>query len=314
MRSVTWSARARYWPSGLAWALPLGGEEFLTDEHAITTTERSSDAQGEVSLRARLDRRWRQFGTGFCFFVFGAAAWLGGMTLVPLIMLWPSSKAGRERRIRHLVSWAFRWLLALIAGLGVGRVKIEGRQWLAQAQGKLLLANHPMYLDVLALIGLLPDAACVVKHALWKHRWYGHFVRATGYISNATDAGVVDDCVAALRHGRSLILFPEGTRSPPGQALHFTRGAARVAVRSGCDILPIVIRCQPLGLGKGQAWHEVPERAWRLRITICPPLTLTDLDWHPDLPNGVAARHVNRALETYFAKHLADKTSAAEDA
>lgn len=247
---------------------------------------------------------WRKFATGLCFVVYGLVGWLGGLTVLPLIMLWPGSPAVRERRIRSVVSISFRWLLALIAALRVGDVEIEGRQWLDQAGGKLLVANHPMYLDVLALIGVLPQADCVIKRAMWHNRLYRRFVKVSGYVSNGGNVDMVNDCVASLRRGRALILFPEGTRSPPDAPLRFSRGAAQVAVRSRCDVLPVVIRCEPRALGKGQAWHDVADRPWRLRVCICPPQKLTALGWHEDLPHGVAARRVTRAMEDFFTRRL----------
>lgn len=280
--------------------------ESLRDESLAT-------AGGGDGGLARAGRLWRKCGTGLCFLIYGAVGWLGGLTVLPVIMLWPGSPAARERRIRAVVSWSFRWLLALIAGLRVGDVEIEGREWLAQARGKLIVANHPMYLDVVALVGLLPQADCVIKRAMWRNRFYHRFVEATGYISNAGDVAMVNDAVAALRRGRSLILFPEGTRSTPGTPLRFCRGAAQVAVRSQCEVLPVVIRCEPLGLGKGQSWHDVSDRPWRLQLRFCPPQTLSELDWHEGMPHGVAARHVTRAMEAFFTRQLEQHVRHAPD-
>lgn len=256
------------------------------------------------AIARRMDRLWRQFIMGLCFVVYGALGWLAGMTVLPVLMFWPGNADARRRRVRAFVSATFRGLMGSMAGMRLGYVTVEGREWLQQAEGKLLVANHPMYMDVVALVGLLPQADCVVKHAMWRNRWYRRFVEVIGYLSNANDAHLVDDCIASIRRGRTLILFPEGTRSTPGEPLHFKRGAAQVAVRTGCEILPVVIRCDPLALGKNQAWYEQPERAWRLTIRVCPPQKLGALDYQTDMPHGVAARHVNTALERYFVRQL----------
>lgn len=269
------------------------------------------DARATSGSRARAGRMWRTCATALCFVIYGTVGWLGGLTVLPAIMLWPGSPAARERRIRAVVGLSFRWLLALIAALRVGDVEIEGRQWLDQAGGRLLVANHPMYLDVVALVGLLPQADCVIKRAMWRNRLYRRFVAATGYISNAGNVDLLEDCVTSLKRGRPLILFPEGTRSTPGEPLHFCRGAAQVAVRSQCEVLPVVIRCEPLALGKGQAWHEVPDRPWRLHVCICPPKKLSELGWREDMPHGVAARRVTQAMQDFFTRRL---TTAVVDA
>lgn len=291
------------------------GEQSLSDDSlTIRGEDASGRSRGWPGVRAWASYRWRQFGTGLCFVLYGLVAWLGGITVLPLLMLWPASARQRQRRIRALVSLSFRWLLGLIALLRVGDVRLEGREWLAQAEGKLLVANHPMYLDVVALVGLLPQADCVIKGAMRRNPWYRRFVQAIGYISNDGSARLVNDGVAALKKGRSLILFPEGTRSTPGKPLNFYRGAAQIAVRSGCDILPVVIRCEPLALGKHQAWHEVSDRPWRLTLRICPPRTLDDFDWHEAMPHGVAARHVTRAMRAFFVQQLASEKLPATSA
>lgn len=263
---------------------------------------------------ARLARSWRQARVGICFVVYALAAWLGGVTVLPLLLLWPGSRDARQRRIRGLVSWSFRWLFHLVAVLRVGDIRVEGRHWLEHAHGKLIVANHPMYVDAGALMSLLPQATCVIKGTFWRSRWYQRFMRTTGYISNAADTALVSEGVAALERDQPLIVFPEGTRSTPGAPLRFTRGAARVAVRSGVSVIPVVIDCQPLELGKNQRWYHVAARAWRLRLRVHPPQSLSAWGWREELPEGAAARRVNKAMEAFFARELAagDAPASAE--
>jgi 1-acyl-sn-glycerol-3-phosphate acyltransferase len=234
---------------------------------------------------------------------------LGGFIVIPLVALWPGTRRARERRIRALIGASFRGLLALITMLRLGHIEVQGREWLKHAGGKLIVANHPMYLDVVALIGLLPQASCIIKPAMRGHRLYRRFVAASGYI--AGDADWLDACIATLNRGHALIVFPEGTRSSTGAGVHFRRGAAQVAVRSGCEVLPVVIRCDPPALGKGQAWSDVPERPWRLTIRLGPPQNLAALGGRKDVPHGVAARHVTRALEAFFDRQLQCQARAA---
>lgn len=257
-------------------------------------------------MLTRLYMYWRALGTGFCFLSYGTLSLLCSLTVLPAIVIWPGDDAVRERRIRTLVSWSFRTLLGTIAGLGLGRVEVEGREWLAQAGGKLIVATHPMYLDVVAMIGLLPSADCVVKSAMLSNPFYRRFARAAGYISNGDPATLVDLCVDSLQRGRSLLLFPEGTRQEPGKPWYFKRGAAQVAIRSNCEILPVMIDCSPPALLKSTSWYQVPDRPWRLRIKVFPPQPLTAFGHRDDLPYGVAARHLTRNLEDFFKQQLAN--------
>ena len=242
--------------------------------------------------------------------LYGGAAWCGGVLLLPLVLLWPGDDRVREQRLRRIASFSYRCLFGLIRLFRVGYVSVEGRQWLRDVRGKLILANHPMYLDALALGVLMPQADCVIKQSMHDSRWYRRFARAIGYIGNGGGAQVMEDCVAALRAGRHLILFPEGTRSTPGEPLSFQRGAAQVAVRSGCDIVPVVIRCEPLGLGKGQRWHDTADQPWHLHLKVLPPRSLASFGHDPQLPPSVAARQLTRELQAFFTTELAAATAA----
>jgi 1-acyl-sn-glycerol-3-phosphate acyltransferase len=256
-------------------------------------------------MLAKLDYWRRALGTGLCFAVYGSLSLAASVTLLPLLVHWPGSAATRQRRVRRVISRSYRLLLGGIAGLGLGRVEVQGREWLAQAEGTLLIATHPMYLDAVALGMLLPQADCVVKSVMLRNPLYRRFVTAAGYISNADSARLIEDCVAALRRGHTLLLFPEGTRREPGQAWHFQRGAAQVAVRSGCPILPVLMHCDPPALLKSTRWHQVPERPWRLLVKFYPPQPLAAFGVSGDLPHGVAARHLTRNLEDFFQQHMA---------
>src|ERR1700749_2067624 len=110
-----------------------------------------------------MGRLGRTLGTGSCFLVYGLLSLLFSLSVLPVLMFWPGSAVARERRIRLFVSRSFRLLLWGVTFLGLGSVEVEGEEWLAQADGKLVVASHPMYLDVVALLMLLPFADCVVK-------------------------------------------------------------------------------------------------------------------------------------------------------
>ncbi|HEY4127607.1 MAG TPA: lysophospholipid acyltransferase family protein [Gammaproteobacteria bacterium] len=257
-------------------------------------------------MLAKLDRLWRAIGTGFCFLVYGLFSLLFSLSVLPILILWPGDAAARERRIRILVSWSFSTLLGGVALLGLGRVRVEGREYLAEARGKLVVATHPMYLDVVALLMLMPFADCVVKSAMLKNPYYRRFVRAAGYISNGDSAQALDACVASLKRGRSLVLFPEGTRTTTGQPPKFRRGAAQVALRAGCQVLPVMIACTPPALTKSRAWWQAPERPWQLLIRFYPPQDLSAFGYREGMPHGVSARRVTQAMQDFFTQQLSN--------
>lgn len=202
-----------------------------------------------AELLRRLDHAWRVFGTGLSFVAFGLGGLLLGVLVMPVLLLMRDPVA-RRRRARRVVQVAFASHLRLMRGLGVMTYEIEGGERL-QRDGLLVLANHPTLIDVVCLISLLPNADCVVKRAVACNPFMRGPVRAAGYIANDDGAGLVDDCVAAVRAGGTLVIFPEGTRSVPGQPPRLQRGAANIAVRGRLDITPVRITCSPPTLTKG---------------------------------------------------------------
>nr|WP_241882207.1 lysophospholipid acyltransferase family protein [Stenotrophomonas maltophilia] len=219
---------------------------------------------------------------------------------MPLLLLMRDPLA-RRRRARRLVQLAFAGQLRLMRSLGVMTCEIEGRERL-QRDGLLVLANHPTLIDVVCLVSLLPNADCVVKRAVASSPFMRGAVRAAGYIANDDGPGLVDDCVKAVRAGGSLVIFPEGTRSVPGQPLRLQRGAANIAVRGRLDITPVRITCTPPTLAKGQKWYRIPSRCFHVRLQIGEDIPISTFLVEDDSPGGnaLAARRVTEHLSRYF--------------
>ncbi len=244
-----------------------------------------------------IDRGWRIFASGLSFTLFG----LGGVVLsgigMPLLHLLVRDRARRRtlaRRAIHLGFRAFVGWMRLLGGLSYEVID----QWRLQRRGLLVLANHPTLIDVVFLISLIPDADCVVRSGLFRNAFIGAPARAANYISNDSGAGLVEDCIESLRAGNNLVMFPEGTRTRPGDPMKLQRGAANVAVRGGRNITPVRIHCEPLTLTKGSPWWRVPPRRPHFTISVEEDIAIA-----PFLVDGEearSARELTRVLHDYF--------------
>jgi len=254
---------------------------------------------GGLVLIERASRWWRVPATGFAFALLGLGGLFLAVTVFPLVAAMSRCESVRLRRTQATIRQSFRAYLAVLRFLGVIRLEIVGRDRLAGCSGALIVANHPTLLDVVLLMALVPNAQCVVKHALWKDRFLGPVVRAAGYIRNDTDAeSFVGNCRDTLARGNNLIIFPEGTRTVPGQRRHFQRGFANVALMAHIDLQPIRIDCDPITLTKGVPWYQVPKRRAAFRVSVGERIAIA-----PFLACGsraVGARRLAGHLETYF--------------
>jgi 1-acyl-sn-glycerol-3-phosphate acyltransferase len=243
-------------------------------------------------------RCWRVFATGLSFALFGLGGLLLHALVFPLLSLLVRPAARRAAAARAVVRLAFRAFVGVMRVLGVLRYEIHGLEKLERG-GLLILANHPTLIDTVFLMAFVRNADCIVKAALWDNPFTRGPVRAAGYIRNGGGAELVGACIRSLRDGNNLIVFPEGTRSVHGAALAFKRGAANIAVRSGCAVTPVVIRCEPPTLRKGEKWWQVPPRQARFRIDVRDDIEVGAFSGS-GTSEVVAARRLTGHLEHYF--------------
>ncbi|MBZ4333085.1 1-acyl-sn-glycerol-3-phosphate acyltransferase [Corallococcus interemptor] len=248
----------------------------------------------------KLDRPWRIFATGLSFATFG----LGGLALrllyFPLLALFVRDPARQQRLARLAVHYTFRFFIGYMRALGVLRYELQGVEKLARS-GLLILANHPSLIDVVFLISLVPNADCVVKASLANNPFTRGPIRATRYLCNDSGPGLIQDCIASVKAGNNLIIFPEGSRTPLDGNMQLQRGAANIAVRGPCDITPVIIRCEPRGLTKGMPWWKVPSKPMHYVIRVEDDIPVSAQDAEAG-EAAKAARQLTTRLHDHFSR------------
>ena len=202
---------------------------------------------------------WRRVATGFAFAFAGTTALGVAFIAVPLIHLVSQDPDIRARRIQRIVHGACGIFVQLLQITRLFRFEFHETKRLREP-GILVVANHPTLIDALVLLSQMPQAYCVVKRNFHQNRFFGRSAAAAGYIASDDGRQMVDTCVHHLRQGRSVIIFPEGTRSPADDLGPFERGSAHIALRSGCQTVPVTIRSSPATLYRGNHWWDVPTR------------------------------------------------------
>ncbi len=251
----------------------------------------------------RLERGWRVVATGCCFAVFGGGALVLAITAVPAIYLiaWPAER--RYRWGQRLLARAFGFFVGIMRATGVLTVSVEGRERLQQG-GRVVVANHPSLIDVVLLISLMPRTVCIVKASLWRNPVTGLPLRLAGFIPNSSGPEVIAHCCKALADGASVLVFPEGTRTRPGQPLAMQRGAANIAVHAAADVLPVTISLSETTLTKGQPWYHVPRERLHVSLWVDEPIAV-DPFIERCASKPLAARELTAHFERYYRDQLA---------
>ncbi|MFV8629720.1 lysophospholipid acyltransferase family protein [Ralstonia pseudosolanacearum] len=254
-------------------------------------------------LKTALNRGWRLLATGFGFLVFGVCGLLFSVAVFPLVWLWPH-RASRQRAVTTVIHRFFQALVRMLDWLGVMTLEVQGASALRSGEPAIVVANHPTYLDVMVLLSLTPSACCVVKNAHWSNPCFWGIVRAAEYVSNADPTALVEAGARQLAAGYTMIIFPEGTRSPGQDRLHpFSRGFAHMALSAAVPIVPVLMDCDPPAFTKTMRWYHIPPRRMRMRIAVLDPIRIRQYA-APDTPPAVAARTLTAGVETQITDHL----------
>ncbi|WP_448102063.1 lysophospholipid acyltransferase family protein [Luteibacter jiangsuensis] len=253
----------------------------------------------------RMTRRdawaWRFVCTALSFALFGIGGVLLRVLILPVVLHLPGPAAVRRRRARRTVGRAF-WLHSqFMYRTGVLDYRFEGLERLGRP-GQMIVANHPSLIDVVFLIGHVPDANCIVKHSLWKNPCMRGPVSVAQYISNDGSAEMLERAADVLREGQTLIVFPEGTRTTPGKPPAFHRGAAAIAVRGAHTITPVFITVRPTTLTKAEPWYRIPYRRVQMELRVGEDIAVADFS--EGVPAPIASRRINEHLHALYAREL----------
>jgi 1-acyl-sn-glycerol-3-phosphate acyltransferase len=160
---------------------------------------------------------------------------------------------------QFVIMLGFRAGLALMRLVGLARFDLVALDAL-RAQGPAVIAcNHLSLIDALLVISRLPNAVCITKAGLWDNPFLGGSVRLAGYIRNDAPLALVRAACRALRDGRQLVIFPEGTRSDGRGMGRFKTGFALMAKTARVPVRTVFLDSNTPYLRRGWKLRRMPE-------------------------------------------------------
>jgi 1-acyl-sn-glycerol-3-phosphate acyltransferase len=205
------------------------------------------------------------FRTLLCWVIFLLTTVILG-TVAIFLSLFDSSG-----NIPHLVARLWGKIQLRITGTPV---RIQGLENIDSQGSYILVSNHQSTFDIFALLGYLPvQFRWTAKAELFRTPFMGWAMSRIGYIPIERDSPKkayrsMLRAAEVVRNGVSVIIFPEGTRSPDGNLQPFKKGVFLLALKSRAPILPITIQGTSKIMRKGD-WRTYPGQ---VRIQIDPPI------------------------------------------
>ena len=170
------------------------------------------------------------------------------------------------------------WVNWLLWTNGI-HLNLEGMESLNQDQSYILVSNHASILDILAIISAAPfPVRFIAKKSLIWFPIFGWFLYAADHIlidREKASSGFksLKKASSLLKKGISIIVFPEGTRSPDGEVREFKRGAFLLARYSKFPVVPLSV---------SGTYAMLPRRGWcfwpgTMHIRMSDPIPTRDL-------------------------------------
>lgn len=166
----------------------------------------------------------------------------------------------RSGKLQH--SFARLWSRVILWTIGA-KVQVEGLDRIDTSKAQVYVVNHLSALDIPVLYLHLPfQFRILAKKELFSYPFMGWHLRRSGQIpvvlgSPKASVRSLNLAVAALKNNKSLVIFPEGGRSPDGQLQAFMGGAFYAAVKAQVDVVPIAL-VGTYEMLKMNTWHIKP--------------------------------------------------------
>jgi 1-acyl-sn-glycerol-3-phosphate acyltransferase len=197
-------------------------------------------------------------------------------------------------RYRIITTWSriVVWLARVICGI---RYEVRGLERLPR-QPSIVLGKHQSAWETLAFQVFLPPQVWVLRRSLLRVPFFGWGLAMASPIAIDRSAGMqalkqtLEQGRDRLARGFWIIIFPEGTRVPPGQRVKYQVGGAWLAAKTGAPVVPIA--------------HNAG-RLWRRNAFLKFPGVITVSIGEPIDPAGLKPEELNRRVEDWIESEVA---------
>jgi len=184
----------------------------------------------------------------------------------------------------HRCARAWGWLVLKTTGV---RVTVRGAERLDRSRSYVFASNHQSIYDIPIAFASLPvQLRIIAKDSLGRFPFLGWHLRRTGHLlvdRRNPGPGILKKMARLVSGARSLIVFPEGTRSQDGAVGRFKGGSFLIAIDAGLPVVPVSIAGSRFVMLKG-------------RLMTCPgDVTLTVHE--PLSTTGITREHARELAE-----------------
>lgn len=238
-------------------------------------------------------RLWRSFLAIFCFSLFGFGAGVISFIIFPYIHFFVP-KNRQKIAYSEVVHRTWRFFIRLLIKIKIIEIDISEKEKLEDLSGKIIVANHPTFIDIVILIGLIPKSTCLAKKATLKNPFFRNIVKSIYIINDIDLEKLKEDSSKYLSEGFNIVIFPSGTRTKPDEDFKIHKGPAAIALNTGAEIVPVKITTDIPFLQKGQLFCDMGAKTVKFEVVLKDTINPAD---YANLPEIKARNAISEKIK-----------------
>lgn len=197
-----------------------------------------------------------------------------------------SSLFQRSGFFAHRCARAWSWLILATTGV---EVEVHGLERLTPGTTYIFVSNHQSIYDIPIVFWHVPwQLRIIAKASLGSFPFLGWHLSRTGHLlvdrRHPDPLGILRRWKGLVSRGLSLIVFPEGTRSPDGNVGRFKGGSFLLAIQARLPLVPVSVS----GSRHVMLKNRLMTRPGRVRLVVHDPVPTTDLEASADSARQLA--------------------------
>ncbi|MDL2261975.1 1-acyl-sn-glycerol-3-phosphate acyltransferase [Bacteroidales bacterium OttesenSCG-928-I21] len=215
------------------------------------------------------------------------------ITIAGFILITIGGKNSKNKLLYHkLLSKTFSLLAKLMIQVPSKVINPHGEDF---SKPGVIICNHQSHIDLMYTLMLSPKIITLTNEWVWKSPFYGWIIRYADFLPVIDGIEEhIDRIEKLIKDGYSILIFPEGTRSPDCSIGRFKKGAFYLADKLNLDIIPLIIH----GIGHVLPKSEFMLRKGQINVEIQERISPND-----PLRKNIEINEISKNIRKYYQKN-----------
>ena len=210
---------------------------------------------------------YKSFLILICFCIFGVGALFISFIIFPTIGLLAPEQS-KKMIYADVIHSTWKFFINLLQKIDIIKIKFNDEKLLSDLSGKVIVASHPTFIDIVILIGTIPNSTCLAKKETLKNPFFSNIVKSIYIINDTELEKFKSETDKFLKAGFNIIIFPSGTRTTDKEDTKLHKGSAVIALNSNAGIIPIKITTDYPFLQKNGSICDIGEQPVTYNIEV----------------------------------------------